>query len=606
MGGADAEPGAARGRRGGRGGPGCGWPAGSGRTTLGHLPADTEVPRAGRDRRGRGRHRARRRPRWRGWSAYDDAQTVVAASLKLLPVDPVDAAGWLAGLHADIERLVADLSGLTRPEDDPGRRGAVRRRARPAARHREDAALPCLTRTRSFRLGVAGPVGTGKSSLIATVCRALAGELELGVVTNDIYTDEDARFLRSEGVLDADRIRAVETGACPHTAIRDDVTPNLIAVETLEADHAPLDVVLVESGGDNLTATFSPALVDAQIFVLDVAGGGDVARKGGPGIARADLLVVNKTDLAPYVGVDVARMVADAEAARAGRPVLALSRTDPESVAGWRTGCGRMAAEVRAGRHTPVDPGPMARHSHEPRPRPRALRWPRPATARRAARLTQGPLAVRRLSAADPDVVRVALVAAGALLLAGDEVRVEVRGRRPGDGRGGRDGRHRRLRHARRLGALGRRRSSSPAGHAWAGTASRSSSPAERRSTGPRPASSPPGRRWRCGRRWSSGGPARPAGRCGPGPGSTSTAYRRWSRTSTCRRRAAPAGRPCAGTGVSTRSPRSASGCPTARTPSRPRRRRPWPGRLSDEAHRSRMAGVWSVARAALVPRIPT
>ena len=169
-------------------------------------------------------------------------------------------------------------------------------------------------------MGVAGPVGTGKSSLIATVCRALSGELELGVVTNDIYTDEDARFLRSEGVLDADRIRAVETGACPHTAIRDDVTPNLIAVETLEADHAPLDVVLVESGGDNLTATFSPALVDAQIFVLDVAGGGDVARKGGPGIARADLLVVNKTDLAPYVGVDVPRMVADAEAARAGKP----------------------------------------------------------------------------------------------------------------------------------------------------------------------------------------------------------------------------------------------------------------------------------------------
>ena len=136
---------------------------------------------------------------------------------------------------------------------------------------------------RSFRLGVAGPVGTGKSSLIATVCRSLAVELRLGVVTNDIYTDEDARFLRAEGVLDADRIVAVETGACPHTAIRDDVTANLIAVETLESDHYPLDVVLVESGGDNLTATFSPALVDAQIFVLDVAGGGDVARKGRPG-----------------------------------------------------------------------------------------------------------------------------------------------------------------------------------------------------------------------------------------------------------------------------------------------------------------------------------
>jgi urease accessory protein len=218
--------------------------------------------------------------------------------------------------------------------------------------------------TRSFRLGVAGPVGTGKSSLIATLCRVLGGELRLAVVTNDIYTDEDARFLRSEGVLDADRIVAVETGACPHTAIRDDVTMNLIAVETLERDHAPIDVTLVESGGDNLTATFSPALVDAQIFVLDVAGGGDVARKGGPGIARADLLVVNKTDLAPYVGVDVARMVEDARDARAGQPVLALSRSDPDSVARLATWVRGLLVELRAGRHVPVDPGPMAPHGH--------------------------------------------------------------------------------------------------------------------------------------------------------------------------------------------------------------------------------------------------
>ena len=218
--------------------------------------------------------------------------------------------------------------------------------------------------TRSFRLGVAGPVGTGKSSLIATVCRALSTELGLGVVTNDIYTDEDARFLRSEGVLDADRIRAVETGACPHTAIRDDVTPNLIAVETLEREFAPLDVVLVESGGDNLTATFSPALVDAQVFVLDVAGGGDVARKGGPGIARADLLVVNKTDLAPYVGVDVEQMVSDAAAVRGGKPVLALSRTDPGSVGRLAEWVRALVAAHRAGLHVPLDPGPMAPHEH--------------------------------------------------------------------------------------------------------------------------------------------------------------------------------------------------------------------------------------------------
>ncbi|MDP0398079.1 urease accessory protein UreG [Tsukamurella strandjordii] len=218
--------------------------------------------------------------------------------------------------------------------------------------------------TRALRLGVAGPVGTGKSSLIATICRTLADQLRLGVITNDIYTDEDARFLRSEGVLEADRIRAVETGACPHTAIRDDVTANLIAVEDLEADHGPLDVVIIESGGDNLTATFSPALVDAQIFVLDVAGGGDVARKGGPGIARADLLVVNKTDLAQYVGVDVPQMVADATAAREGGPVLALSRTDPASVTQlgeWLLG---LRTQYLGGDHVAVDPGPMAPHFH--------------------------------------------------------------------------------------------------------------------------------------------------------------------------------------------------------------------------------------------------
>lgn len=224
------------------------------------------------------------------------------------------------------------------------------------------------TTTRAFRLGVAGPVGTGKSSLIAMVCRELADELRLGVVTNDIYTDEDARMLRAAGVLDPDRIRAVETGACPHTAIRDDVTANLLAVEDLEADFAPLDLVLVESGGDNLTATFSPALVDAQVFVLDVAGGGDVVRKGGPGISRADLLVVNKTDLAPYVGVDAVLMKRQGEAARDGRPVIALSRTDPASVRELRSWVLEVLATHRAGQHVPVDPGPMAPHSHADEP----------------------------------------------------------------------------------------------------------------------------------------------------------------------------------------------------------------------------------------------
>ena len=225
--------------------------------------------------------------------------------------------------------------------------------------------MPETTRpTRALRLGVCGPVGTGKSSLIALLCRELASSLRLAVITNDIYTDEDARFLRSAGVLKPERIRAVETGACPHTAIRDDISANLLAVETLEEDFDPLDVVLIESGGDNLTATFSPALVDTQIFVLDVAGGGDVARKGGPGIERADLLVVNKTDLAPYVGVDRDLMVADARAARADRAVIALSRTDPGSVAALVAWVRGELARQRAGRLVPVDPGPMAAHSH--------------------------------------------------------------------------------------------------------------------------------------------------------------------------------------------------------------------------------------------------
>jgi urease accessory protein len=217
---------------------------------------------------------------------------------------------------------------------------------------------------RALRLGVAGPVGTGKSTLIATICRQLAEELQIAVVTNDIYTDEAARLLRSAGVLPVERIVAVETGACPHTAIRDDVTPNLMAVEDLERRFAPLDLVVVESGGDNLTATFSPALVDAQIFCIDVAGGGDVARKGGPGIERADLLVVNKTDLAPYVDVDPEQMVADAGRVRGGLPVLAMSQRDPDSIARLRSWLLGLVTDHRGGQHTPRDPGPMAPHTH--------------------------------------------------------------------------------------------------------------------------------------------------------------------------------------------------------------------------------------------------
>lgn len=218
---------------------------------------------------------------------------------------------------------------------------------------------------RALRIGVAGPVGTGKSTIVATLCRHLGEDYEIGVITNDIYTDEDARFLKSAGVLNTERIRAVETGSCPHTAIRDDVTMNNIAVEDLEEDFAPLDIILIESGGDNLTATFSPALVDAQIFVLDVAGGGDVARKGGPGVEGADLLVVNKVDLSSYVDVDVDKMVEDASKERDGAPILAHSRKQEDSVkklCGWVR---QLQKQYLSGDHTPIDPGPMAPHSHE-------------------------------------------------------------------------------------------------------------------------------------------------------------------------------------------------------------------------------------------------
>jgi urease accessory protein len=191
---------------------------------------------------------------------------------------------------------------------------------------------------RALRIGLGGPVGSGKTATVAALCRALRDELSLAVVTNDIYTREDAEFLLREAVLPPERIAAVETGACPHTAIRDDISANLEAVEDLEDEVGPLDLILVESGGDNLTATFSKGLVDAQIFVIDVAGGDDIPRKGGPGVTTADLLVVNKTDLAPYVGSDLARMAADAKAQRAELPVVFQSlRSEPgvAEVAAW-------------------------------------------------------------------------------------------------------------------------------------------------------------------------------------------------------------------------------------------------------------------------------
>lgn len=205
---------------------------------------------------------------------------------------------------------------------------------------------------RAVRIGIGGPVGSGKTALVAALARSLAGRIRLAVVTNDIYTTEDADFLRRNAVLAPERVEAVQTGCCPHTAIRDDITANLDAVELLEERFADVDggleLVLVESGGDNLTAVFSRGLVDRQIFVVDVAGGDKVPRKGGPGVTTADLLVINKTDLAPLVGADLGVMTGDAARIRGELPVIAQSLVeDPGATEVGAWVCEQVAA-VRA------------------------------------------------------------------------------------------------------------------------------------------------------------------------------------------------------------------------------------------------------------------
>jgi urease accessory protein len=175
---------------------------------------------------------------------------------------------------------------------------------------------------RPLRIGVGGPVGSGKTMCVLRLCQWLKDEVSLAVITNDIYTREDAEFLIRQGVLPADRIRGVETGGCPHTAIRDDTSMNMAAVIDLENAHPGLQLILIESGGDNLSATFSPELVDAYIYVIDVAEGDKIPRKGGPAIRTSDLLLINKTDLAPLVGADLDVMARDASAQRGSRPFL--------------------------------------------------------------------------------------------------------------------------------------------------------------------------------------------------------------------------------------------------------------------------------------------
>jgi len=193
-------------------------------------------------------------------------------------------------------------------------------------RHRRD------YRERAFTVGIGGPVGSGKTALVLALCRALRDRLRLGVVTNDIFTREDAEFLHRHDALPPAHIRAVETGGCPHAAIREDITPNLLALGDLMREIAP-ELLIIESGGDNLAAQYSRELVDYTIYVIDVAGGDKVPRKGGPGITQSDLLVVNKTDLAPHVGASLEVMARDAARMRSGGPVVFAAVTHGRGVA---------------------------------------------------------------------------------------------------------------------------------------------------------------------------------------------------------------------------------------------------------------------------------
>jgi urease accessory protein len=174
----------------------------------------------------------------------------------------------------------------------------------------------------AFRVGVAGPVGSGKTALVEALCKAMRQKYQIAVVTNDIYTQEDAQFLVRSNALESDRILGVETGGCPHTAIREDASMNIAAIEQMEQRFPDLDLVFLESGGDNLAATFSPELVDLTIYVIDVAAGDKIPRKGGPGITKSDLLAINKIDLAPQVGADLGVMERDARRMRGEKPFI--------------------------------------------------------------------------------------------------------------------------------------------------------------------------------------------------------------------------------------------------------------------------------------------
>lgn len=227
-----------------------------------------------------------------------------------------------------------------------------------------------MDHTRAFRVGIAGPVGSGKTALVDALCRQLWPSVDLAVVTNDIYTREDAEFLLRQGSLPAERIRGVETGGCPHAAIREDASMNLEAIADLEADLPNLELILVESGGDNLAAAFSPELVDVSIYVIDVSGGDKIPRKGGPGITRSDLLLINKIDLAPYVGASLDVMDRDARLMRETLPFIFTNLKDGtglDMVTNWLRDLLAQPADERRTLidvHSHVDSGHDHGHDH--------------------------------------------------------------------------------------------------------------------------------------------------------------------------------------------------------------------------------------------------